>query len=88
MIDTKVKEHDTLTDKSIVRIKAEAMRREKTVPDEGCNTCTFLNPAFLEPDAENTEIICFHSQTTLPDILVGTWGKPCRYYVSIFKHQW
>ena len=71
----------------MARIKAEVVQREQIAPDEGCNTCIFLNSAFFEPDAENTEIICSHSKTMLPDILVGTWGKPCRYYMSIFKHN-
>ena len=79
------KEKDAiLRPESIQRIKAEIVSREQEMPDEGCNTCVFLNLRLLDGTDENMETICIHPETTLPDILIGTSGLPCPYYLSIF----
>ena len=73
-----------LSPKSIKRIKAEATRRKREKPDEGCNTCVFLNPRLLDGTDGDMETICTHPETTLPDILIGSLGLSCPYYQSIF----
>lgn len=83
-INSKENVNTILCPESIKRIKAEAMRREREKPNEGCNTCVFLNPRLLDGTDENMETICTHPETTLPDILIGTSGLPCPYYQSIF----
>jgi hypothetical protein len=78
---------DILGSESIKRIKAEVAKREREMPDEGCNTCVSLNPRLLDGTDANMDNICTHTETTLGDILIGTSGMPCRYYESIFSQS-